>query len=875
MLAFLRRLLSPAALVRGGEAAVQAQIADGILAASISALFLSGSFVLAVVCLAVALTLWALCRFRFGTRVLGRNSEGQEMRGRLYLVPKRVWRVRLYRAATSFVLLTALIVLAGGLLEKLEDRRAMDAMRGAVAATKEGNDRIEERLDELEGLFDRERRYIIALAKVFVEQQARLKGGADSESLFEHALAQVASDEGIAVEDLQSTIQLFIAAVKEAPQAEQWDLALVAFAERDFGRAAEIAGRAAELARERRLAARAAQARMATAEEAARREEIDARILEARASFAERRFDAAVGAFKAARELSLPAEDTLRSQLSADIGQALEMWASVSAGDAIRDLRDRAIEAYEEALESDGIDRAAVRVKLAKSLAGRAESEAGTERRAFLNRARASLETALAETSPDDDAPETWALAETGLCSVLVGLAAVESGAERVALLNKALMAGEDALGVFVRDEFPYEWALATTSVAIARYECCETYRGSRRLDALERVVRECEGALGVLDAKMWPSEWAQLQHNLGVSLRILANESPATEERSNRLGRSLAAFGAALTVRKRTSEPQGWAASQKEKADVLDDLAEDAPPNERKRLLEDAREAIEAALEVYRLDDLPQAWANAKISQALILRSLGELETSNRGKTLVSESRSALDEVIDEFPRDLAPKLWATAQFNLAITLYALAQASPEADRMVLYQAMCDAAEASLEVRTRAEAPLDWATSMRSVGDGIGAMADLLEGWEEAEALLTSADIYRQALEEFDRVTTESAWSEVQYMRGWMLVRAARLVPNPDQGRLAADAVPAFRAALTVFDPVKRPEEWRKAKNNLAVALGIQSDSVTGSERLDLLLQARDALEASLTVDAPGPAEEELQRWRDKLDADIESLSE
>ena len=65
----------------------------------------------------------------------------------------------------------------------------------------------------------------------------------------------MAQKEGIKPEELQTGIDLFVAAVRANPDADRYALALVEFTEKNFSQAAATAGQVAEEAKKRRLAA--------------------------------------------------------------------------------------------------------------------------------------------------------------------------------------------------------------------------------------------------------------------------------------------------------------------------------------------------------------------------------------------------------------------------------------------------------------------------------------------------------------------------------------------------------------------------------------------------------------------------------------------
>jgi hypothetical protein len=332
-----------------------------------------------------------------------------------------------------------------------------------------------DRVTAFEAELERQRHYIQAVAEVYSVQQAQLAHLRLSPTqLYDHALQSVAQRENISPIDLRTIIDLFIVSVTSDPAAKMMDRALAAFAQQNFGLAAEAAGRSADEARTRRLAAEKLVSHGQAEAKAARIAERKARSLQGDALFANGQYGDAVLASSAALELTSRAEEpTVWASLQSSLGSTLNEFASISLGPKIAEHRNAAIDAHRAALEI---------------------------------RTRAAM-------------PEDWAETHTNLAMALTTQAREVEGAQRARLLKEAIFGYQSALRVYSREETPTSWAWAKMNLAGARNLQAKAAEGSEKLQVVREAVDLSREALAVVSRDALPEWWAAAQTSLGVSL--------------------------------------------------------------------------------------------------------------------------------------------------------------------------------------------------------------------------------------------------------------------------------------------------------------------------------------------------------------------
>ena len=288
----------------------------------------------------------------------------------------------------------------------------------------------EARIAQVETELDRQRRAIRAVADAYTQQQDQLAELKLTDAqLFERAVDTVAEREGIPATELQTGINLFVAAVRSDPGADFMDRALADFAEKNFAAAADNAGEAADQARVKRLAAeKLAESAIEEAQAAGERER-EARSLQGQSFFAEKRFGESVQAFAAALEVTPRSEYPEKwAELHVWNGIVLSDLALVSTGADIAKRRTQAITAYRSALE----------VYTRKSL------------------------------------PQDWAITQNNLAIALRTQASGAEGPERARLLSEGIVAMKSALEVFTVDANPKVHSVGAEWIAGVKQELHE-----------------------------------------------------------------------------------------------------------------------------------------------------------------------------------------------------------------------------------------------------------------------------------------------------------------------------------------------------------------------------------------------------------------
>jgi tetratricopeptide (TPR) repeat protein len=271
----------------------------------------------------------------------------------------------------------------------------------------------EQDVAQLKTALEQQREYIQTVANIYTQQKAQLAELKLSDAeLLKRTLTTAAEQAGIPVTELESAIQLFVAAVRANPGADFMDRALADFAEQNFAAAAENAGHAADEAHTRRLAAEKLAAHAIDKVTSAQKDERQARNLQGQSFYAEKHYTHAAQAFEQALEVTSQSEHSQAwAELQARLGMAFDDLARVSMGDDITEYRQQAIAAYQDALQV---------------------------------RTREAL-------------PQYWAMTQNNLASALRNQAIAAEGDARAQLLTEAIAARKLALEVITAENYP-QW---------------------------------------------------------------------------------------------------------------------------------------------------------------------------------------------------------------------------------------------------------------------------------------------------------------------------------------------------------------------------------------------------------------------------------
>ena len=333
--------------------------------------------------------------------------------------------------------------------------------------------KTETKVAALETELDKQRRWIKAVSDAYDQQQKEIGRKLTDEERFNLAVEAVAKKEGVKPTDLQSAINLFVAAVKGNPDADLIDRALADFAQKNFTQAATDAGQAADAAKKQRVAEEQMAAKLTAEAKANRDKERDARTLQGRSFDAARQFDKAAQAYDEALDIT-PRSDMPKqwASLTEIQGASLEDWAENSTGSDIQSRRARAIAAYHSALEvqtreAAPQDWAVVQNNLGIALQEQAGATAGPDRAKLLAQSIAAYNSAL-QVRTRQAAPQDWAATQNNLGSALQDQAAVSPIKERAKILAQAVDVFNAALEVSTREAAPEDWAQTKNNLGSA-----------------------------------------------------------------------------------------------------------------------------------------------------------------------------------------------------------------------------------------------------------------------------------------------------------------------------------------------------------------------------------------------------------------------
>jgi tetratricopeptide (TPR) repeat protein len=393
----------------------------------------------------------------------------------------------------------------------------------------------------------------------------------------------------------------------------------------------------------------------------------------------------------AARESRVDLSDTVAKESS--VGPLIERAErALETGGGLS--LDRADEACEEVfrccieLEGEAEYAAHIRSRQAQVAAARQEYR------------RAADLFAEAAVTPGLAVPQQWryqtdrALVLEDLGRELVDAAALE---EAIGLYETRI------LPLASREQRPDDWATTQNHLGIALGVLGRQQRGTAML---ERALVAFENALSERGRERMPLDWAATQNNLGNALGLLGQRRGDIEM----MERSAEAFERALEERCRERAPQDWATTQNNLGAVLLTLGH------RKKdthLLEKAIEAYRNVLLEWTRDEVPLDWATVMDNVGTALRMLGE---SRNGSRTLEQSVAAYRSALAERTRERVPQDWAMTQNNLGAALQKLGERQDDPE--ILTQSV-NAYENALQEWTRERRPMGWTMTKANQGVG------------------------------------------------------------------------------------------------------------------------------------------------------------
>ena len=263
---------------------------------------------------------------------------------------------------------------------------------------------------------------------------------------------------------------------------------------------------------------------------------------------------------------------------------------------------------------------------------------------------------------------------------------------------------------------------------------------------ALEQAIEAFGKALAVTPRETDPLNWATTQNSLGNALALLGERESGTK----RLEKAVQAYQEALKERTRERVPLNWAATQNNLGVALQRLGERESGTER---LEEAVLAYRKALKEYTRQRVSLDWAMTQNNLGNALRVLGERES---GTERLQEAVRAYQEALKERTRERVPLSWAATQNNLGNALTRLGERESGTERL---EEAVQAYHEALKERTRERVPLNWAATQNNLGRALLGLAkkgrdaakarEALGHFEAAhEVFSQAAPYYREVVE-------------------------------------------------------------------------------------------------------------------------------
>jgi tetratricopeptide (TPR) repeat protein len=674
-----------------------------------------------------------------------------------------------------------------------------------------------------------------------------------------NSLRQWAGNSGFTLAQVEEELRNWSDAIRSrTAHASTRQKALAEFAARNFSRAAELFGTAAQEDRsdldrkEQRLKDLAKETNNAL------RRFLDDKISQAGALQANLRYSAARGVLEeACGRVDKGLNRQWWLQISLRVADARTKEGEL--GDpqlSVRNLQ-QAINEYERLLRelsvpSERTDLASAQHAMGTALVTLGQRTRSGEAPQLLGDAVKQLRSAL-QVRTKADLPRDWAATQYELGVALQEQGKHNVGRPAIELLKEAVQAFRSSLEVRTQTSLPQEWAESQTGLAGALANIGVRSSGAESVMALQQAMGAYQSALDVF-AKTDPLRWAGTQHNLGIALQSEGERSRGAEAMAL-LKRSAQAFRAALGVFTRVDLPQSWARTQHNLGNTLEDQAERTSGPESTALLAQAVQAYRAALEVRTKKELPQDWAKTQSDLGLALEIQGENTEGAESIALLEQAVQAKQSALEVFTRSDLPYDWARTQHNLGVGLEIEAEVLElQGERTnvratALREQAIEAFTAALEVRTEADLPQDWAVTQMELGTALKVQGEHNREGRAAELLGQSVQAYQSAL----RVRTKSSfpqlWARTQVNLGSTLLAQAMRSSSGNAVPLTQQAEDAYRSALEVFTRGYLSQDWAEAEQGLGDALRVHAEQSTGGEIGALLPQAIAAYQAALEI--------------------------
>ena len=358
---------------------------------------------------------------------------------------------------------------------------------------------------------------------------------------------------------------------------------------------------------------------------------------------------------------------------------------------------------------------------------------------------------------------------------------------------------------------------------------------------ALQRkAIEDVRHQLVKTDKADDPAGWAKSQHELGVTLRIMQEQSVNANQHNNLrllnaspeptsqicafcqllLRESISAFRAALEVRTNKNATTNWAETQFEMGRTLLAIGDLESDIER---MKEAATAFYEALRVYSRQKDPELWGAVQLYLGETTQRLGVRMSGDAGREQLKKSIDAYQEALKVF----TPKseYWPAIQNNLCGALTALYER--DGNKKHLQKAVA-AMRAGLEATNRDIKPLLWASAQNNLGNALQTLGRL----ENNKAFLNeSVNAYRAALTSITRESDSGFWVGTQGSLAFTLRVLGALESGAASSERLNESVSAYRAlvefteheqmmmqhALTLMDMSDALFVWGRNEKNIA----------------------------------------------------------
>jgi tetratricopeptide (TPR) repeat protein len=450
----------------------------------------------------------------------------------------------------------------------------------------------------------------------------------------------------------------------DSRKSNTYDLALAAFAFKNFIEANEQAMEAAKEDEDRKVS-------LHKQEEEANDSSIRDYRLAGNAAYNALDFEKASDAYQRALiNFSNSARGAEWASIQVQLGNAEGELISRSEGTAISRHGKSALTAYSDALtiysrKDFPKPWAVIQIDQGNALHELAARSEGAQASLYLQKAEEAFRGSLQIFDPVQT-PQAWATAQNNLGSVLHDLSSRSEGVQASCYLQQAIDSYRDALRVRTREQLPEEWATTQMNLGNA---LTDRGRSGGVLAAFD-LTQAVEAYQLVLQAGMpgqQPSEgWALVQNNLGAALYNLAFYSEGTEACSD-LQKAVDAYGNALQVRTHEQLPQDWAATKNNLGAAFRGLAKCNKGPVHREYLQKAVDAYQGALQVRTREQLPQGWATTQFNLGNLFRELASQTGGTEASQYLLDAIGAYRSALQIYSETTFPTRWTEVTGALA----------------------------------------------------------------------------------------------------------------------------------------------------------------------------------------------------------------